>query len=219
MLSLLNVRSPWHRLPDYSMSLCNTLPLLHFPRGIVSQRIYVLERENPPSRGSTRNACARGILFHGLVSLMSWLGCTERIKAHVSTSTLCRPRSSYGKDILWPEFKTTQSFSLHKPYIVKWARIVCILYGLLWLWSYPLNICPLVMKGTWSSRLLCIFLWKLTSNLSLSFSLSAHMLSSLWPLLDQHISELTTPRRQIPAGNRRKIMTGQDHERSNFRDK
>ena len=126
MLSLMNVRSPWRRLPDYSMSLCNSPPLLHFPRGIVSQRIYVLERENPPSRGSTRNACARVILFHGLVSLMSWLGCTERIKAHVSTSTLCRPRSSYGKDILWPEFNTTQSFSLHKPYIVKWATIVCM---------------------------------------------------------------------------------------------
>lgn len=124
MLSLLDVRSPWRRLLDYSMSLCNTPPLPHSPRGIVIQRIYVLERENPPSRGSTRNACARVILFLGLVSLMSWLGCTERIKAHLSTSTLCRPRRSCGKDILCPEFKTTKSFSLHKPYIVKWARIV-----------------------------------------------------------------------------------------------
>lgn len=60
----------------------------------------VLERENPTPRGSTRNACVSVILFLGLVSLMSWLGCTERIKAHLSTSTLCRPRRSCGKDIL-----------------------------------------------------------------------------------------------------------------------
>ena len=53
-------------------------------------------------------------------------------------------------------------------------------------------ICPLVGKGTWSCRLLCSFLWKLTSNLSLSFSPTPHTLSSLWPLLDQHIRELTT---------------------------
>lgn len=53
-------------------------------------------------------------------------------------------------------------------------------------------ICPLVGKGTWSCRLLCSFLWKLTSNLSLSFSLTPHTLSSLWPLLDQHIRDLTT---------------------------
>ena len=53
-------------------------------------------------------------------------------------------------------------------------------------------ICPLVGKGTWSCRLFCSFLWKLTSNLSLSFSLTPHTLSSLWPLLDQHIRELTT---------------------------
>ena len=75
----------------------------------------VLERENPTPRGSIRNACVSVILFLGLVSLMSWLGCTERIKAHLSTSTLCRPRRSCGKDILWPEFKSTQAFSLHKP--------------------------------------------------------------------------------------------------------
>ena len=54
------------------------------------------------------------------------------------------------------------------------------------------RICPLVGKGTWRCRLLCSFLWKLTSNLSLSFSLTPHTLSSLWPLLDQHIRELTT---------------------------
>lgn len=126
MLSLLDVRSPWRRLLDYSMSLCNTPRFPHSPRGIVIQRIYVLERENPPSRGSTGNACARVILFLGLVSLMSSLGCTERIKAHLSTSTLCRPRRSWGKDILCPEFKTTKSFSLHKPYIVTWAWIVCM---------------------------------------------------------------------------------------------
>ena len=53
-------------------------------------------------------------------------------------------------------------------------------------------ICPVVGKGTWSCRLFCSFLWKLTSNLSLSFSLTPHTLSSLWPLLDQHIRELTT---------------------------
>ena len=53
-------------------------------------------------------------------------------------------------------------------------------------------ICPLVGKGTWSCRLFCSFLWKLTSNLSLSFSLTPHTLSSLWPLLDQHIRDLTT---------------------------
>ena len=131
------------------MSLCNTSafpPPSNSPRGMMIQRIYVLERENPTPRGSTRNACVCVIIFLGLVSLMSSLGmgCTERIKADLSTSTLCRLRRSCGIGIFWPHHfgqnlkPLSHHFFAKTLDLVTWARTWPEFYCLLWLWSSPL---------------------------------------------------------------------------------